>query len=309
MMVEQSNPLTTVVSYPDRGAGGSNKYRGNCSPKLVADLIAHFGVREICDYMCGSNTTGDAAASLGVKSHTYDLHSGFDLLHSDIPERPEFIFWHPPYWNMIEYSDVMYSAAEVQRRYGYDPRRSDLSRAPSWDAFVNAMNYCVMKQFCALEKGGRMAVLVGDIKKKGRLLSMLFELTKPGTVENVIIKTQHNCVSSRTTYSGKFIPIVHEYLLLLKKEAPLVFPLLMTYRKDGDMRDMPGATWRDIVADAMESFRGTVELEQLYGKLENYKRTRDQQFWKDKVRQTLQYHPALFSSPRRGVWELKRSAA
>ena len=309
MMVEQSSSLTTVVSYPDRGAGGSNKYRGNCSPKLVADIIAHFGVREICDYMCGSNTTGDAAASLGVKSHTYDLHSGFDLLHSDIPERPEFIFWHPPYWNMIEYSDVMYSAAEVQRRYGYDPRRSDLSRAPSWETFVNAMNYCVMKQFCALEKGGRMAVLVGDIKKKGRLLSMLFELTKPGTVENVIIKTQHNCVSSRTAYSGKFIPIVHEYLLLLKKEAPLVFPLLTTYRLEGDMRDMPGATWRDIVADAMASFQGAVELEQIYAKLENYKRTRDQQFWKDKVRQTLQYHPDIFFSPDRGKWALKKSAA
>ncbi|MPM63738.1 hypothetical protein SDC9_110620 [bioreactor metagenome] len=138
---------------------------------------------------------------------------------------------------------------------------------------------------------------------------MLFELTKPGTLENVIIKTQHNCVSSRTAYSGKFIPIVHEYLLLLKKEAPLVFSMLVTDRRDGDMRDMPGATWRDIVADAMESFQGAVELEQLYGKLENYKRTREQQFWKDKVRQTLQYHPDIFYSLGRGVWGLKKRAA
>lgn len=308
-MMDQRNTLTTVVSYPKRGEGGSNKYRGNCSPKLVADLIGHFGVREICDYMCGSNTTGDAAARMSAISHTYDLHSGFDLLHSDIPERPEFVFWHPPYWDIVAYSDVMYSAAEVQRRYGYDPRKFDLSRAPTWDCFVKAMNYCMMKQFCALEKGGRMAVLVGDIKKKGRLLSMLFELTKPGTLENVIIKTQHNCVSSRTSYSGNFIPIVHEYLLLLKKEAPLVFPLLMTCHLDGDMRDMPGATWRDIVADAMESFQGTVALEQLYGKLENYKRTREQQFWKEKVRQTLQAYPALFFSPHRGAWALKRRTA
>lgn len=184
MMAKQKNILTTVVSYPDRGEGGNSKYRGNCSPKLISDLIAHFGPQEICDYMCGSNTTADVAANMGIMSHTYDLHSGFDLLHCDIPERPQFIFWHPPYWDIIKYSDVMYRAADVQQRYGYDPRQYDLSRIPTWEAFVNAMNYCMMKQFCALEKGGRMAVLVGDIKKKGKLLSMLFELTKPGTLEN-----------------------------------------------------------------------------------------------------------------------------
>ena len=66
--------------------------------------------------MCGSNTTGDAARTMGIYSHTYDLHSGFDLLHSDIPERPQFIFWHPPYWDIIKYSDVMYRAFDVQQR-------------------------------------------------------------------------------------------------------------------------------------------------------------------------------------------------
>lgn len=54
MMTNQRNALTTVVSYPERGEGGNNKYRGNCSPKLIEDLIAHFGVQEICDYMCSS---------------------------------------------------------------------------------------------------------------------------------------------------------------------------------------------------------------------------------------------------------------
>ena len=35
-------PLTSVVSYPERGDGGNNKYRGNCSPKLIEDLIGFF---------------------------------------------------------------------------------------------------------------------------------------------------------------------------------------------------------------------------------------------------------------------------
>ena len=111
---ELARPLTSIVSYPERGAGGNNRYRGNCSPKLIEDLIGFFKPKEICDYMCGSGTTKAAADKLGIKSQLYDLHSGFDImncgiksqlydLHSgfdimncDIKERPEFIFWHPP---------------------------------------------------------------------------------------------------------------------------------------------------------------------------------------------------------------------
>ncbi len=301
--------LKSVVSYPERGAGGNNKYRGNCSPKLIEDLISHFGLTEICDYMCGSGTTADAAKAKGIKSNTYDLHSGFDLMNHDIPERSAFTFWHPPYADIITYSDVMYSAAEVQAKYGYDPRQSDLSRIPTWEAFVKAMNYCMMKQFCALESGGRMAVLVGDIKKRGKLYSMIFELIKPGTLENVVIKAQHNCFSDNTQYSGKFIPIVHEYLLLLRKDSPLCYQILQSHRYQADIRDMEGATWRDIVADSMEDFRGAAALEQIYEKVGQSRRVAERPHWKEKVRQTLQYHPQLFVSPRRGVWSLTKYAA
>lgn len=298
--------LRSVVSYPERGVGGNNKYRGNCSPKLIEDLIAYFNVQEICDYMCGSNTTRDAANTMGIRSNTYDLHSGFDLLQHDIPERPEMIFWHPPYHSIITYSDVMYSATEVQRLYGYDPKQSDLSRISGWESFIKALNFCMMKQFCALEKGGRIAALVGDIKKNGNLHSMIMELTKPGTLENVIIKTQHNCFSDNINYRGDFIPIVHEYLILLRKDTPLVYPILMTYRRKVDIRDMPGATWRDVVADALENFRGETDLTTIYERIRKYRRAQTQQHWKEKVRQTLQYYPDLFISTRRGFWALKR---
>jgi len=159
---------------------------------------------------------------------------------------------------------------------------------PDWNSFVKAMNYCMMKQFCALEKGGHMAVLVGDIKKRGKLYSMIFELIKPGLLESVIIKAQHNCYSDNNRYNGRFIPIVHEYLLILRKEVSLQYSALLTNRREADIRDMPGATWRDIVADAMEEFDCATGLERIYTKLDGYKRTHGQQHWKEKVRQTLQ---------------------
>ena len=145
--------LTSIVSYPERGDGGNNRYRGNCSPRLIEDLIGFFRPTEICDYMCGSGTTKAAADKMRISSHTYDLHSGFDLLHNEIPERPEFIFWHPPYWDIVTYSDVMYKASDVERQYGFDPRQADLSRISDWDQFGQAMNADMLKQFSALEKG------------------------------------------------------------------------------------------------------------------------------------------------------------
>ena len=296
--------LTSIVSYPERGDGGNNRYRGNCSPKLIEDLIDFFKPKEICDYMCGSGTTGYAAEKCGIVSHTYDLHSGFDIMNCDIKERPEFIFWHPPYWDIVVYSDHMYSAADVQRKYGYDPKQLDLSRIGEWQSFVEAMNYAMMKQFSSLEKGGRMAVLMGDIKKRGRLYSMLSEIVKPGKLENIIIKAQHNCFSNNTHYSGTFIPILHEYVMIVQKESPLSVPVLMTKRTYADLRDMSGATWRDVVAGVLEDCGEAVSLTYLYEKIEPYKKAKTNPHWKEKIRQTLQIYPEHFRRTERGHWAL-----
>lgn len=303
------NKLTSIVSYPERGNGGNNQYRGNCSPKLIEDLIRFFKPHEICDYMCGSGTSRDAANAMKIKSHIYDLHSGFDIMNSDIEERPEFIFWHPPYWDIIKYSDIMYSASDVQKQYGYDPKQSDLSRIQKWEDFVKAMNYAMMKQFTALEKGGRMAVLMGDVKKKGKLYSMLAEIIKPGTLENIIIKVQHNYFSEQIHYSGSFIPILHEYVMIVRKDNPLLYPILSTKAYQTDIRDMPGPVWRDVVAAVLEQCDGAVPLSYLYEQIESHKKAKTNRWWKEKIRQTLQCNPAHFQHTDRGMWKLRRNTA
>ena len=301
--------LTSIVSYPERGEGGNNRYRGNCSPKLIEDLIVFFKPTEICDYMCGSGTTKAAADKCGIQSKLYDLHSGFDIMNSEIKERPEFIFWHPPYWDIIKYSDVMYKASDVQNRYGYDPRKLDLSRIPNWEQFVEAMNYAMMKQFASLEKGGRMAVLMGDIKKRGKLYSMLAEIIKPGTLENIIIKAQHNCFSDNTQYSGSFIPILHEYVMIVRKDTPLLVPVIVAKEIKADIRDMAGATWRDVVAAVLEECTEAVTLTYLYEQIEPHKKAKNNKHWREKIRQTLQINPNHFHHTDRGMWVLKRKEA
>lgn len=300
--------LTSIVSYPERGEGGNNRYRGNCSPKLIEDLISFFKPKQICDYMCGSGTTAAAASHCGIDSRLYDLHSGFDILSCDIPERPEFIFWHPPYWDIIKYSGVMYNASDVKNQYGYDPTQLDLSRIDNWNDFVEAMNYAMMKQYTALEKGGRMAVLMGDIKKKGKLFSMIAEIIKPGTLENIIIKAQHNCFSDNTHYSGTFIPILHEYVMIVRKDNSLIVPVIMNKSQTYDIRDMKGATWRDVVAAVLENCTEAVPLSYLYEQIQNHSKAKNNQWWKEKIRQTLQINPACFVHNGYGLWSLKSTA-
>lgn len=202
----------------------------------------------------------------------------------------------------------MYKASDIEKQYGFNPMEFDLSRIPKWEDFVKAMNYACMKQFAALEKGGRMAVLMGDIKRKGKLYSMVSEIAKPGTLEQIIIKTQHNCVSDRRSYGGRFMPIVHEYIMVVRKDDSLVFPVMLTKAHKIDIRDMHGATWRDVVAAVMGKNSGAWKLEDIYRELEDHKKAKNNNNWQAKVRQTLQYHPQIFRHEGRGMWSLASCA-
>lgn len=179
--------MKSIVSYQERGIGGSNMYRGNCSPRLIQDLIKQFKPASISDYMCGSNTTRDVATALGLNSFTYDLNQGYDLISDPILERNDFIFHHPPYWDIIKYSGNMYG----------DPDARDLSRILDYNEFIKVLNELIIKQFASLKTNGHMAILVGDIKRKGKLYSMVMDMIKPGTLVNIVIKAQHNCMSEK----------------------------------------------------------------------------------------------------------------
>lgn len=295
--------MLSVVSYPERGNGGNNQYRGNCSPKMIEDIIMQYKVSNLNDYMCGSGTTEDVCRRIQVDTKCYDLNRGFDMMSMDLPERPENIFWHPPYDDIIVYSDKMYKADDIIQKYGFDPRVNDLSRCNGWEDFVKKMNYCMCKQFASLEKGGRMFVLMGDIKKKGKLYSMLCDIAKPGTLEQIIVKMQHNCVSYGRQYAGKFVPIVHEYLMVVRKDASLYYDLAMVHHHHFDMRDSKSTTWRDVVASVLEDC-GALPLAEIYrSRIDGHKKCEQNPHWKEKVRQVLQSFD-IFCSNQRGIWQL-----
>ena len=284
--------MQSIVGYIERDARyGRNTYRGNCSGLLIKDIIAQYKLQGLSDFMVGSGTTEDVVREAGIRGTFADLNRGYDMLSMDIPERAENIFWHPPYGAMIKYADSQYRASDVEAATGLSAetvRSHDLSSFRDWDEFVKMMNYCMLKQFSALEKGGRMFTLVGDWKQKGRLYSMILDLIKPGTIENIIIKAQHNTWSGRQSYSGNFVPIVHEYLLVTRKDENIYIPVSFSVRKDYDMRSFGDQSWRDLVYSVIQDNGGRMSLQELYDALKDSAKAGRNAHWQEKVRQTVQ---------------------
>lgn len=303
--------MESIVSYPDRGQYGRNSYRGNCSGLIIKDVIQQYKLKGLSDFMVGSGTTEDVVREVGIRGDFADLNRGYDMLSMDIPNRAENIFWHPPYGSMIRYADSQYKASDVERATGLSAetiRRNDLSSFTDWNEFVKMMNYCMMKQFTALEKGGRMFVLMGDMKRKGKLYSMLCDILKPGTLEQVIIKAQHNCTSDRQTYSNlNFVPIVHEYLMVVRKDSGLVIPVSWGKTQQYDTRSFGDQSWRDLVYSVIQENGGQMSLQELYDALKDSAKAKRNEHWQEKIRQTVQ-NIKRFVRTERGTYALAPAA-
>lgn len=84
---------------------------------------------------------------------------------------------------------------------------------------------------------------------------------------------------------------------------------MMSQKKEIDIRDMPGATWRDVVAAVLESCPEAVPLSYLYEQIEPHSKAQKNKWWKEKIRQTLQCYPRYFNHDGRGLWSLYRKTA
>ena len=290
--------LTSVVSYPDRGPWGNPRYRGNCSGHLIRDVLRHFQPASFLEVFAGGGTGRDVARELGyARSVHLDLNpawGAWNALTDEVPQGTQFCFLHPPY-----HSIVPYSGAE----WGDAPHPDDLSRCGSYEEFLAKLDLVHAKVFSSLRRGGRMAVLVGDVRRKGEFYSLQRDLTWLGTPEAMIIKLQHNTASSRRRGSGKFVDIEHESLLVFRKADWWVVPVRKVIAREVDLRQSMRPTWRDLVQAALGDLGGEASLAQLYDALGGTGRAARNPHWREKIRQTLQRY-AEFQSVSLGRWHL-----
>ena len=94
----------------------------------------------------------------------------------------DFICTHPPYANIIQYSQDI---------------EQDLSRLDV-DSFLAEIKKVVCECYRVLKKGKFCAILMGDIRKKGHVIPLSFWvmdlfLQQGFSLKEMIIKEQHNC--------------------------------------------------------------------------------------------------------------------
>lgn len=202
--------LTSLYHRRDSGNYGSSSYPGNCGGNLIRDLLLYFQPKSVFDPMSGSGTCQDVCDELDIACKSTDLKQGFDACdpnrfsHS---ESFDFIWAHPPYWRMKEYSS----------------RPADLSRAPMLEDFLDRYG-----QFrnCAtvLKPGGHFAVLMGDYTDREAGFVPLTWHTKQLAFDaelrqacTDIVRFSHGTTSSRRAYRSAFIPGLHDICAIFTK--------------------------------------------------------------------------------------------
>lgn len=311
--------LTSFMAYPERGIGGSNQWRGNCSPEVIAAVLRYVldckgyegkdtSQFTLLDPMSGSGTAKTAADRHHVRSLLYDLNpapavgkGNWNALKDDVEDSADLIFFHPPYHDIIKYSGNMWGS----------PHPDDLSRCENYQEFLEKLNFCIRKFFLALRKDGRLAVLVGDIRSNGHFYSMQHDLMRMGDFESFLVKAQFNCASDNRRYKKPFIPVVTEYMLMLKKADALMIPF--SCRQEGWFSvkdtDITALTWHHLIRMTMENLGGTAVLSDLYELLKNHPKAAKNPHYQERIRATLYEHREQYLCVSRGCFRLNYEVA
>ena len=231
--------MNTVWSFPDRGKWATHdaKYRGNWSPYIPRNLLLRHSNEGdlILDQFAGGGTTLVEAKLLNRNIIGVDINNNalerckekcdFEYENSGkvyfykadarnlnfIPDESiDFICTHPPYANIIKYSEDI---------------ENDLSHLKVKD-FLIEIEKVASESYRVLKKDKFCAILMGDTRQKGHIIPMSFEVMrifeKVGfKTKEIIIKEQHNCRATgfwkTNSVKYNFLLIAHEYLFIFKK--------------------------------------------------------------------------------------------
>ncbi len=232
--------MTTVWSFPNRGNWATHdaKWRGNWSPYIPRNILLRYSKEGelVLDQFIGGGTTLVEAKLLnrdiiGVDVNDIALERCREKINFEyekakgkvylkkgdarnldfIPDKSvDLICTHPPYANIISYSDNI---------------DEDLSRLKIPE-FLEEMRKVAEESYRVLKEGKFCAVLMGDTRQKGHMIPLAFKVLevfqKSGfRLKELIIKEQHNCKATgywkTNSIKYNFLLIGHEYLFIFKK--------------------------------------------------------------------------------------------
>ncbi|GAB6392147.1 MAG: methyltransferase domain-containing protein [Treponematales bacterium] len=231
--------LNTVWRFPNRGDWATHdaKFRGNWSPYIPHNIILRYSKEGdiVLDQFAGGGTTLVEAKLLGRDCIGVDVNEEAlqrcrekcafkrpgcgkitirqgDARHLDFIESGsiDLICTHPPYANIIKYSDNL---------------ENDLSLCPA-PKFLDEMHTVADECFRVLKKDKFCAILIGDTRQKGHVVPLGFSVMQVFQasglkLKEIIIKEQFNCSSAgywkTNSLKYNFLLLAHEYLFVFRK--------------------------------------------------------------------------------------------
>jgi len=235
----------------------SGEYRGNWSPYIPRNVILKYSKpgELVLDYFCGAGTTAVECKLLGRKCIAIDINDkAIELAKKNVDFKLEsqqltfankesqlevyepelkvgdardlsflqdnsidLICTHPPYANIIHYTDSK----------GGDLSFFDI------DDFLKEMSKVARESFRVLKPGRQCAILIGDTRREKHVIPLGFKLINVYLdagfkLRELVIKRQHNCKTTGFWYENSikynFLLLAHEYLPIFEKPkatAPL----------------------------------------------------------------------------------------
>ena len=232
---------TTIWSFPNRGKWATHKgdYRGNFAPQIPRNVIERYSKQGdlVLDPMVGSGTTIIEAKLTGRNSIGIDINKKpLEIAKERISQVPntndsthilflgdarkldkiddnsiDLICTHPPYLNIIRYSEN-------------NPQ--DLSSIGSVRYFTDEMKKIAQECYRVLKGDKFLAILIGDTRKHRHYVPLSAYVLKTFLdtgfiLREDIIKHQWNCASTpqwrKQSMKYNFHLIMHEHLYVFRK--------------------------------------------------------------------------------------------
>ncbi|MFN8614540.1 MAG: DNA methyltransferase [Vampirovibrionales bacterium] len=236
----------------EKANGHSNEYHGNCVPQILTQLLTRYtkAGETVLDLFLGSGTSAIEAANLGRQLVGVEIQSAMvNAVHTKLQaqqktgpirivngdsshpqatqpliqnalgelgtEQADFLFLHPPYADIIRFSDL----------------EGDLSNANDVDAFLDGFERVAQLGFDNLKPGRFAALVIGDKYAQGEWIPLGFyclqRLNAVGfKTKSIVVKNmagnerakgkQANLWRYRALKGGFYV-FKHEYVMIVQK--------------------------------------------------------------------------------------------
>jgi len=236
-----------IIPKRDNSGAHTGKYHGNFVPQIPHQLFSRYVKKGewVLDPFMGSGTTLIEAQRMGINSIGIDLQDNVveealarinteptnncqtvaycrnsktidmnSLLKYHNIEKLQFIIYHPPYWDIIKFSQNV----------------EDISNTSSLESFLNEFGKVIDNTLPHLQKGRYCAVVIGDKYANSQVIPLGFHcmnlFTERGLLLKAIIVKNFGDTKGKSNKQGiwryraiasDFYIFKHEYIFIFKK--------------------------------------------------------------------------------------------